>query len=78
MSLTGTRLTDPEFLVSPAGRLSRCALGAGLIVAGRTLGGRAGVALVAAGAVPVVTSALGYLAVGPLIGSDLRGRPSDG
>ncbi len=69
-----SRLTDPEFLVSPAGRLSRSALGAGLIVAGRMIGGRAGIVLVVLGAVPIVNSALGYLAIGPLVGSDLRGR----
>ena len=72
-----SRLTDPEFLVSPVGRLSRSAFGAALIVAGRTMGGRAGMSLVVVGAVPIVNSALGYLAVGPLVGSDLRGRPRD-
>jgi hypothetical protein len=70
-----SRLVDPEFLVSPAGRLSRSAFGAALIVAGRTIGGRAGVVLVVLGVVPIVNSAMGLLAVGPLIGADLRGRP---
>ena len=71
----GSRVVDPEFLVSPAGRLARSAFGVALIAAGRTLGGRAGAVLVALGVVPIVNSALGFLAVGPLIGADLRGRP---
>jgi hypothetical protein len=70
-----SRVTDPKFLVSPIGRLLRSALGAALIVVGRAIGGRAGAALVVLGAVPIVNSALGFLAVGPLVGSDLRGRP---
>ncbi len=70
-----SRLVDPEFLVSPAGRLSRSVFGAALIVAGRTLRGRAGAVLVVLGVVPIVDSAVGVLAVGPLIGADLRGRP---
>ncbi len=69
------RFVDPEFLVSPAGRLSRSAFGAALILAGRTIGGRAGAVLIVLGAVPIVNSALGFLAVGPLVGADLRGRP---
>lgn len=70
-----SRLVDPEFLVSGPGRLSRSAFGAALIVAGRMIGGRPGAVLIALGAVPIATSALGFLAVGPLIGADLRGRP---
>jgi hypothetical protein len=70
-----SRVIDPEFLVSPAGRLSRSAFGAALIVAGRAIGGRAGGVLVVLGVVPIVNSALGVVAVGPLIGADLRGRP---
>jgi hypothetical protein len=73
--MTWPRLTDPEFLVSATGRLSRSAAGAALIVAGRTIGGRAGIVLVVLGAVPIINSALGLLAVGPLVGTDLRGRP---
>ncbi len=70
-----SRLIDPAFLVSPAGRLSRTAFGTALIVAGRAVGGRAGAVLVVLGVVPIVNSALGLLAIGPLIGTDLRGRP---
>jgi hypothetical protein len=70
-----SRFVDPAFLVSPAGRLSRSAFGAALIAAGRMTGGPAGAALVVLGAVPIVNSALGFLAVGPLVGADLRGRP---
>ncbi len=70
-----SRVIDPEFLVSPAGRLSRSAFGTALIVAGRTIGGRAGAVLVVVGIVPIVNSAVGVLAIGPLIGADLRGRP---
>ncbi len=73
--MAGSRVVDPEFLVSPAGRLSRAAFGAGLIVAGRVIGGRPGAVLAALGVVPIVNSTLGFLAVGPLIGADLRGRP---
>ena len=70
-----SRILDPEYLVSPTGRLSRSAFGIALIVAGRTIGGRAGVVLIALGSVPIVNSALGLLAIGPLVGADLRGRP---
>ncbi len=70
-----SRVIDPEFLVSPAGRLSRSAFGTALIVAGRTIGGRAGAVLLVLGIVPIVNSAVGVLAIGPLIGADLRGRP---
>ncbi len=70
-----SRVVDPEFLVSPAGRLSLSAFGAALVVAGRTIGGRAGAVLVALGVVPIFDSAVGVLAVGPLIGADLHGRP---
>ncbi len=70
-----SRLVDPEFLVSPAGRLSRTAFGAALIVAGRMTGGRAGAVMIALGSVPIIDSAVGILAVGPLVGADLRGRP---
>ncbi len=70
-----SRVIDPEFLVSPAGRLSRSAFGTALIVVGRTIGGRAGAVLVLVGIVPIVNSAVGVLAIGPLIGADLRGRP---
>ncbi len=73
--MASSRLIDPEFLVSPVGRLSRSAFGTALIVAGRTIEGRAGAVLVGLGVVPIVNSALGFLAVGPLVGADLRGRP---
>jgi hypothetical protein len=46
-----------------------------MIVAGRLLGGRAGTVLAVLGVVPIVNSALGFLAIGPFIGTDLRGRP---
>jgi predicted alpha/beta-hydrolase family hydrolase len=73
--MAGSRVVDPEFLVSPAGRLSRSAFGAALVVAGRAIGGRPGAVLAALGVVPIVNSALGFLAIGPFIGTDLRGRP---
>ncbi len=63
------------FLLSTPGRIARVVFGTILILVGLgVVGGFLGVLLMILGAVPLVTSAMGWLAIAPLFGRDIHGR----
>ena len=63
------------FLLSTQGRILRVVVGAVLIFVGLGLvGGFLGVLLLIVGAVPIVSAAMGWLLIGPLLGRDIYGR----
>jgi len=64
-----------EFLLSTPGRIARVVVGAVLIIVGLGfVGGFLGVLLLILGAVPIVSAAMGWLLIGPLLGRDIHGR----
>ena len=64
-----------EFLLSTRGRILRVVVGTVLIIVGLgVVGGFLGVLLMILGVVPLVTSAMGWLAIAPLFGRDIHGR----
>ena len=64
-----------DFLLSAQGRVLRVVVGAVLIFVGLgVVGGFLGVLLLILGAVPIVSAAMGWLLIGPLLGRDINGR----
>ncbi len=63
-----------ETLMSPAGRIARVAVGTLLILLGLgVVGGLLGILMLIVGAAMLVTAAMKWLAIGPLLGRDIHG-----
>jgi hypothetical protein len=68
-----------KFMLSPAGRLLRVALGIGIMWYGLVhLGGTLGIAVGLIGLVPIAAGLFNFCLLGPLFGVDLAGRVRSG
>jgi hypothetical protein len=61
-----------HFMNTGPGRVIRMGMGAALIAGGVRVGGGAGVALMAAGLLPLATGATGVCPISPLVGEPAR------
>ena len=64
-----------HFMRSPAGRMIRIAMGAGIIAYGVQLDGAPRTVAILVGLLPIAAGTLNFCTIGPVFGADMWGRP---